>query len=90
MSACLVLNEGKMQKHTIIHIFQLDTFPGFLAMRSARLVRTLAHSEATEVGTWVSVGLKVDMMTSMDGRLSSAGSWVAASLSWLCPGVWEA
>ena len=30
------------------------------------------------------------MMTSRDGRLSSAGSWVAASLSWLGPGGWEA
>ena len=43
-------------------------------MRSARLPRTLAHSEATEVGTWVKVGLNVDMMVARDGRLSSAGS----------------
>ena len=59
-------------------------------MRPARLPRTLAHSEDTWCGTCVSVGLNVDMMTSRDGRLSSAGSWVAASLSWLGPGGWEA
>ena len=79
-----------MQKHTIIHSFQLDTLPGSPAMRSARLPRTLAHSEATEVGTNVSVGLNVDMMVARDGRLSSAGIWVAASPSWLGPGGWEA
>ena len=70
-----------MQKHSIIHSFQLDTFPGSPAMRSARLPRTLAHSEATEVGTWVKVGLNVCRMVSRDGRLSSAGSCVAASPS---------
>ena len=59
-------------------------------MRPARLPRTLAHSEDTWCGTCVSVGLNVDMMTSRDGRLSSSGSWVAASLSWLGPGGWEA
>ena len=59
-------------------------------MRPARLPRTLAHSEDTWCGTCVSVGLNVDMMTSRDGKLSSAGSWVAASLSWLGPGGWEA
>ena len=59
-------------------------------MRPARLPRTLAHSEDTWCGTCVSVGLNVDMMTSRDGKLSLAGSWVAASLSWLGPGGWEA